>query len=487
MSMTIPIDHQLEQQPRALKHLFLTEAWERFAYFAVQSILVLFMSKTLGYSDNQSYMIYSAFAALLFITPLAGGYLADRFLGYVHAIILGVTLLSVGYFLLATANPKLLLGALAILSVGNGLFKPNISTLLGCMYEPNAKSREAGFMIFYFGINIGATVGVILCGFVAKAASLSWAIAVAGAGLIVGGTVFLLSRTIIKRDVCCSTSALNKTANRTTIGSIYVGFALLLPLMWFLLKHTALVNLLVLGCAVLLLAYLSFVLVKSNSSERGKLLVCIVLIAFSIAFWALYQQSFMSVVMYLSRLVDLRVFGIELPPSVISSLNGICLIMLAPLVIKFWQKLRQRNKEPNVVVKFVLGIGLMGIGYFIIYFDTKAISSTVQFAPLGPIIFSYAIQTLGELFLSPVGLAMIAVLAPQRIRGLMMGVWFFALAAANILAGQLAHLTADAANLLKPAAAALYGHAFLIYGWLAFLVALLLLVSAKKLGELLVR
>lgn len=472
-----------ERQPKALKHLFFTELWERFAYFAIQSILVLFMSKALGYSDNQAYMIYSAFTALLFITPIVGGYLADNFIGYVHAIILGITLLCVGYFILATTNPKLLMFALAVLIVGNGFFKPNISTLLGNMYKPEAKNREAGFMIFYLGINIGATIGVVLCGFVAKSFGLSLAIAVAASGLLIGGSVFLLSRKVIRHGTNLTID--NIMPDRIT--KIIISYAivgLLLVLMWLLMQHAALANIAVIIAAIVLMIYLIMSWIKTHHDERGKFLVCIVLIVFSIAFWSLYQQTFMSVVMYLSRLVNLHAFNVEIPPSVIGSLNGIFLIMLTPIVIKFWQILQQKNKEPSVVIKFGLGIGLMGIGYFILHFDATIISAT-KLAPLSLIVLSYAIQTLGELFLSPVGLAMITMLSPLRMRGIMMGVWFFALAAATAIGGQLARLTAGAASLLQPAAAAMYGHAFLIYGCMAVVMALLLLLASKKLGKLL--
>ena len=473
----------LERQPRALKFLFLTEMWERFAYFAVQSILVLFMSKALGLSDNHAYLIFSAFGALLFVMPLVGGYLADNFLGYTHAIILGMVFLSIGYFLLAAANLKLLPCALAILILGNGFFKPNISALLGSMYESGAKNREAGFMIFYLGINVGATMGVILCGFLAKSFGWSFAIATAATGLLVGGAMFLLSRKRILNDVCITA---NSKLSRSTFVAKSGAYILLVPLLialWLLMQHVALVSLIVLTCAVSLIFYLAFVWFKCSKIERNKFSVCLVLVIFSIAFWALYQQSFMSVMLYLERLVNLKIFGIVIPPSVVSSFNGIFLIVLAPCTIKFWAFLRRKNKEPNVIIKFVLGILLMGIGYLIIAFDTNLVSST-KLAPLSPIVFSYAIQTLGELLLSPVGLAMITVLSPQKIRGLMMGVWFFALAAATTLAGQLAKLTENAASLAKPMAAIVYGHAFVTYGGLAVIIALLLFFSSKRLERL---
>jgi len=469
-----------EAHPKALKFLFLTELWERFAYFAIQSILVLFMSKKLGYSDSEVYLVFSAFGALLFMMPLIGGLLADRFLGYVHAIIVGIVLLSVGYFLLATANPRFLFGALALLIVGNGFFKPNISTLLGCMYKPLTRNRESGFMIFYLGINVGATLGVIACGFLAKSLGWSWAIATAAVGLLIGGSIFLWQRKSILKDICCVTNLHNKANRSLVLIGIYGALILLLGGMWFLMMHAKVVNLTIIICAILLFIYLCIAWCKCEVAERNKFFVCIVLVIFSIAFWALYQQSFMSVVLFLSRLVNLRVFGIDIPPSVIGSLNGIFLITLTPFVIKLWQRLHHINKEPNVIIKFVLGIGFMGVGYLLMYFDATVVTLT-KLAPLMPIVFSYALQTLGELFLSPVGLAMITVLAPQKMRGFMMGVWFFALAAATALAGQLARLTGGAADLAQPLAAEIYSHAFLIYGGLAITIALLLLFNAKRL------
>lgn len=472
-----------EKQPQALRFLFLTELWERFAYFAVQSILVLFMSKALGLSDRQAYLIFSAFGALLFVMPLIGGYLADNFFGYIKTIILGIIFLCGGYFLLALANLKILPWALAVLILGNGFFKPNISTLLGCMYKPQAKNREVGFMIFYLGINIGATIGVIICGFLAKSFSWSLAIATAATGLLIGGVTFLLSHKRIVKDVCVTRN--NDLVTNNLIAKIIASLVifLLLIALWLLMKHVVMVSLIVSICAILLIIYLSVTWFKCSKIERNKFLVCLTLVIFSIAFWALYQQSFMSVMLYLERLVNLRCFGLAIPPSVVSSLNGMFLIVLAPIVIQFWKFLRNKNQEPNVIIKFMLGILFMGLGYLIVAFDAGFINAT-HLAPLWPIVFSYALQTLGELLLSPVGLAMITVLAPEKARGLMMGVWFFALAAATTLAGQLAGLTESAASLTKPLAAVVYSHAFLTYGVLAITIAIILSLLSKKLGRL---
>lgn len=487
--MQLPMEQlqqQKQQQPRALKFFFLTEAWERFAYFAVQSILVLFMSKGLGYGDGQAYLLFSAFGALLFVMPLIGGYLADRFFGYIHTIILGVALLSVGYLLLAESNVnhEFLFVALAILIVGNGCFKPNISTLLGCMYESASQHREIGFMIFYLGINIGATCGVILCGFLAKSLGWSWAIATAGIGLLIGGTTFLLSKKSIVKDILCENKIAHGNNTKIKMASVYAILMVLLLIVWLLMTHAGIVSVSVIACAILLLLYLGVVWFRCDATERNKFFVCIVLVIFSVAFWALYQQSFMSVVLFLSRLVDLRVFGVDIPPSVVGSLNGIFLIILTPLVIKFCKLLQRFNTEPNVVIKFVFGIGFMGVGYLIMYFDARIAVTTSKLAPMLPIVFSYALQTLGELLLSPVGLAMITVLAPQKMRGFMMGVWFFSLAAATALAGQLARFTGDASNLAKPMSAVIYSNAFLLYGASAITIAILLFFNAKKLWQL---
>lgn len=468
------------KQPKSLAFLFLTELWERFAYFSIMSLLVLMMTKTFNFSDAKSYAIFSAFGALLFITPVIGGFVADRIIGNVHAIILGAILLGGGYFTLALGKENIFLIALAIIICGNGFFKPNISGLLGSLYEKNDPRRETGFTMFYVCINIGATIGVILCGFAAKIWGFNAAFALSATALFIGLGVFLLGLKTIKKDITLKNRKPHNFAKLKTI-CVYFGILVIVITIFCTMQHPSLANLVLEFSALLIFGYLFWEVKKCQGEERKNFLICIILIIFSVAFWALYQQTPMSLTMYIARSVNLNLFGLTLPPSVIGSLNGISLVILTPIVIKFWKILRAKNKELSVATKFALGIIFMSLGYFILALSAFGVTNANK-ASLISVVISFALQTLGEIFLSPVGLSMVTVLAPEKLRSMMLGVWFFALALATAIAGQLAKF----ANIANPnetliEIAKTYGHAFFIYGSLALIIGIILFGIRNKL------
>jgi POT family proton-dependent oligopeptide transporter len=450
----------------------MTELWERFAYFSVCSILVLFMIQDLSLSDKQAYLIFASFSALLFVTPVIGGYLADNLLGYVHSIILGAILLATGYFLLSLNNHSLLFLALSISILGNGLFKPNISSLLGTCYQGDDARRESGFTIFYIGINIGATIGVILCGFIAKIWGWSLAFLIAGSVLLLGLTIFFTGLKIIRQE----SLTLVAPKKLQQIVCFYVGLILLIGPITILLMHPQDTNILLSIFASIILGLLGTIIWRSSKDKQKNLLICIMLTLFSIAFWALYQQAPMSLMLFIQRDVDRHILGLTIPASTIWSLNGIFLILLAPLLIRLWEKLKHHNLDPSISTKFALGILLMGLGYILLVLAAHGVS-TQHRTTLWWIVMSFAVQTLGELCLSPIGLAMITQLAPEKLRGMLMGIWFLALAAATAIAGQLAKLASlPKDHIDQLTSAVIYSHAFLIYGLLAIGVSIILFI-----------
>jgi len=467
-----------KQQPAGLKFLFLTEMWERFGYYAVMSLLVLFMTQHLHMNDSSAYGIFGAFGALIFVSPVIGGWLADRFLGYVPSIIIGALLLSIGYFVLSLGHANLFVIAMSILVLGNGFFKPNISSLLGTFYGSKEETqRESGFLIFYVGINVGGMLGVILCGFIAKIWGWPVAFFTAGCGLLFGLAIFLIGLNKIKKSAL---TASNKPLLKT-IFFITVCGACLIPALWELINHPGASNLFLDLFVLVLLGIFGIIALRSDRVQRQKLLVCLVLIMFSIAFWALYQQGPMSLTLFVKRDVNRHLLGMTIPSSVIWTLNGIFLVLLAPIVVKIENILERRGVIISTPTKFALGICLMGLGYLLLVLASRTVSVTHQ-ASLWWITSSYGIQTLGELLLSPIGLAMITALAPKNLCGLLMGTWFFSLAAATAIAGQLAKLASlPNDHLSNVSSAAIYGHAFADYGWMAVGVSILLWVLVPKL------
>ena len=463
-----------QNHPKSLKILFSTEMWERFAYFGVQSLLVLFMVRYLGISDSKAYIVYGAAGSLLFVTPVIGGYLADLFIGYRSAVILGAILLAFGYFIMIFQQKLTLFIALGLLICGNGFLKPNISTLLGYTYVPGSEKRERGFTIFYMGINAGAILGVVLCGIVAEKFGWGWSFLLAGITLLLGMIIFSLGLRRITQEIHSAGQYVIKDLSLFYILVFVVPVTLIVVALFaLLLSFPNLVSVLLLVFMLLLIIYLIIRLLKLQLIERNKLIACLILIAFSIVFWALYQQSPMTLVLFIHRCVNLNVFGLQVPPSSVWSLNGIFLLLFAPFTIMLWRKLAAANRDLSLAHKFSLGIGLMACGYLVLDLSTQQhLTSKVSILW---VVLSYALQTLGELCLSPIGLAMIGVLVPARMRGLMMGVWFFALAIATNLAGHIAKL----ASIVNPAIswqrdAHVYGHAFGIYGFFALVAAIIL-------------
>jgi POT family proton-dependent oligopeptide transporter len=471
----------VQRQPKALKFLFMTEMWERFSYFALLSLLVLFMTKNLQLMDNNAYLVFGAFLSLLFITPLIGGFLADRFINQISAVIIGAIFLFSGYLLLSIGNNQLFFIALSLLIIGNGFFKPNISSLLGTFFHENDPRRDRGFLIFYLGINIGATIGVISCGIVAKIFGWQLAFLMCSISMLLGLTLFLINLAKIKKNIQIPLAVVS--CKRLVISIL--GAIASLPIIFILLKHTNLENLGLVTCAITLLAIFGIISKKLDRIAKNKLIVAIILIIFSVAFWSLYQQSFMSLTLFLDRDVNKQVFGMLIPTSTIGTLNGFFLIGLAPILVMFEKFLTKRKINLHVATKFALGILLMGIGYMILMLSTKFVTASQQ-TSLAWIITSFALQTLGELFLSPVGLSMITEFAPNNLRSLMMGTWFFSLSAASAIGGELAKVADIPKNITDQlSSATIYGHAFTTFGIAAIVIALLLFLAVPKIKQML--
>lgn len=483
--MTDHAHHLHKPQPRSLTFLFMTEMWERFAYFSLQSLLVLFMVKAAHFADSDAYLIFGAYAALVMASPVVGGLISDRALGYLPTINLGLVLLMIGYALIAIQQEVALFIGLAVLICGNGLFKPNISTLLGTMYSPGDGRRDRGFTIFYVGINIGATLGVISCGFLAKRFGWSVAFLTASAVLLIGLIIFNLGIKTIRTEMRSPRDSVKVDDKKKWMiaGCVLFGIVWSLSPFYVMLKQTWIADILLTLMGVVLVGYLGHELKKSFGMERRKFVVCLILIVFSIMFWALYQQAPMSLTLYIARDVNLHVFGIWLPASTIWSLNGIFLILLAPFVVKLWRWLGHHRLEPSAPKKFALGIGFMGAGYLIVAAGTHFVDH-YHHTPLTTVVLSYGVQTLGELCLSPIGLSMITVLAPRRLRGMMMGVWFFAMSAATVIASQLARLASVPHHLTNEwMSIPIYGHAFTEYGLIAIVAGIGLWIVSNKLHD----
>lgn len=457
------------KQPRALYYLFMTEMWERFGFYIVQGLLVLYMTQYFGFTDNQSYTILGVFTALAYISPLVGGYLANKRLGFKLAIRIGGALLILGYILLALPFAKTLLyPALATIIVGNGLFKPNISSLLGAQYHQDDANRDAGFTVFYIGINIGAFLAGLSAGYIKLYFGWQMSFAVAAAGLLVGLATFIFgSKAIIDRP----------SEEKPTRRFFYL-FApvciLLIVGIAFLLQVDTLAVWLLPCVGIILLGYLLHVTMQQDATYQPRMLLLIILILASIVYWMLFLQLFSSANLYVERAVDKNLFGIPLTTTFFWGSESIFIILLGPLFALLWQSLSKSGRNPSALGKFALGILFAGLGFVVLAISTYYPNAMGQVHALW-VFGAYLLITIGELLLSPIGLSAVTTLAPANLVGLMMGVWFVATGFGGIFSGLIAKFASVPANVTQSdAILAIYRQAFMSFAVIAFLVVLVL-------------
>jgi proton-dependent oligopeptide transporter, POT family len=442
---------QRKVHPKALFTLFFAELWERFSFYGMRALLILYMTKVLFESmgqaeaDTRAYGIYGAYGALVYGMPVIGGMLADKILGFRKAILFGGIMMAIGHFVLAIENPILFYTALAFIIVGNGFFKPNISSFLGKFYEANDPRKDGAFTIFYMGVNLGAFLAPLTCGYLGEVYGWHYGFGLAGIGMLIGLIVFWKNIKNFNNEGLPPVEILNKKIAGINPTWLVLGAAVLLvPLSALLLNLNDYLLYVLIALGVVIIGYLiihSLVLAK-DKKEGQRLLVVVVLFFFHMLFWALFEQAGGSLTLFADRNVDRFVLGSEIPTSIFQSINPLFIILLAPAFSWMWLKLNKSGKEPSTPMKFVLGLFQLGLGFAIIVMGAKlfAVDSMV---PLIFLILMYLFHTMGELSLSPIGLSMVTKLSPVKIVGFVMGAWFLSISFAHELAAGLGKLTAS--------------------------------------------
>ncbi len=455
--------------PKALPFLFLTEMWERFGFYVAQGLLVLYMSEFYGFSDNTSYTISGIFAGLVYISPFIGGFIADKLLGFQTSIMWGGLFLVLGYALLALSETTLLFyPALATIIIGNGLLKPNISSLLGMQYTADDPRRDSGFTIFYIGINIGAALSGV-SGYFRSAFGWHITFALASLGMVIGLIVFFSGLKHMK-----STQKLQPIGHKLKF-QLFIYCLLAIAAVSFLLRIHALANWLLPCAGIVLLIFLVILTIQQTPEYRKRMLILNMLIISSIVFWMLFLQLFNSANLYIDRLVDKNLFGIHLSTTVFYASEAVFIILLGPFFAWSWHALGRHEKNPSPVTKFVSGIFFAGLGFLVLGISTRFPNTAGLINPLW-IFFSYLLITMGELLLSPIGLSAVTLLAPTHLIGMMMGIWFVATGFGGLFAGWIAKLSSVPSHTATVAEKlAIYQNAFLDYAYLAFFVAIFLL------------
>lgn len=451
-----------DSQPAVIPIFFATEMWERFGFYMIQGLLVLYMtSDVFGFSDAKSYAILGAFSAISYITPIIGGYLASRVLDFEHAVTLGGFLLAIGYAVLSLPHEHFFYVALAIISIGNGFFKPNISGYLGDFYHQDDPYREKGYTIFYVGINVGVLLSTATSGYLVRYFGWHIPFLFASIGLLIGTVTFVFGIYYLKgtknfHRIKQSVASKNPIA----IMAIYCGIVVLAAISYEIIRHRALADELMLWGGGAIFAALLVYAFRYNKIARNKLLAAIFLTLISIVFWAIFFQLFFSMNLFIDRAVDRHFFQFTLPTPLFISLESIYIIVLGPFFAYFWQQLSKKKKNPSIPLKFTLAMFATAIAFYIAYLGTQHTGLDGMNNKIF-IVFAYFFITVGELLLSPIGLTMITVLVPQELVGMMMGVWFVALGLGEKLAGVLAGFAAIPKHIHTITAMdQIYGYAF---------------------------
>jgi len=438
--------------PRGLSTLFFTELWERFSYYGMRGLLILFMTKALaegglGFGVGKASAIYGLYTAGVYLLALPGGWIADRLIGQRRAVLVGGLIIATGHFTLAIPALWSFFTGLVLIVIGTGLLKPNVSVIVGDLYPEGGARRDAGFSVFYMGINLGAFLGPLVCGYLGENIDWHLGFSAAGVGMVFGVIQYVLGgkylgaagnlkpEAVAERPrafrgfayglgAVVAVCALTGFAQRS--GSLHLTFETVA-------RSTG-------GFIVALaFAYFAYVLFFGNLDTRAKkrVLVIAVLFVASAIFWSGYEQAGSSMNLFAERLTNRVVFGWEAPASWLQSINPLFIILLAPVFGSIW--LRMASNNPPIPVKFGLGLVQLGVGFAVLAWGSAFTEEGSLVSPMW-LTVTYFFHTTGELCLSPVGLSSVTKLSPPRFVGQMMGIWFMGTALGNLLAGLVAGL-----------------------------------------------
>ena len=446
--------HGFLGHPKGLSTLFFTEMWERFSYYGMRALLTLYMTKSLadgglGFDEKYAGIIYATYVSSVWYLPLIGGWLADRFLGARRAVLLGGIVIACGHYSMAIDSLATFYAGLVLIAIGTGLLKPNISAMVGQLYSPEDKRRDAGFSIFYMGINLGAFLAPLVTGFLAQSGTIRgfitslgmnpnkswhWGFAAAGVGMTLGVLQYLIGSNRLRnvgqkpekapvKDTAAKFDTV--TAVLAVVGAL-IGVAFGYKFGeggWISVPFWSVVGYFAgyLGGTTRLLA----------GDERKRVIVIFILVMFSIVFWMTFEQAGSSLTLFADRLTRNSIFGHQFPSSWFQSVQPIFIIAFAPIFAIIWQALGDR--QPSSPAKFALGLFLAG-GAFVVVAFASTLTDQGLVSPLW-LVAVYFLQTLGELCLSPVGLSTISKLSPLRMVGMMLGVWFLSIAIGSYIAG----------------------------------------------------
>ena len=435
--------------PRGLTTLFFTEMWERFSYYGMRALLMLFMVKTaadggLGMDTKSAAAIYGTYTMSVYLLSILGGFIADNFIGSRRAVLFGGIVIATGHFAMALNSSSTFFTGLVLIALGTGLLKPNISTMVGALYSPTDVRRDAGFSIFYMGINVGAFLAPLLTGYLAQSAgwktqlvswglnpahSWHWGFAAAGVGMTLGLVVYVLQRDRLAHVGNAPEPTPDGSRPWGKLGLVALASLALIATM----KASDTYPVLIYGIFALQIVAVLFFAFRPDQDSKRLAAILVFFIAAEI-FWAIFEQTGSTISLFADRLTRNEVFGYAFPSSWWQSVNSIWVILLAPIFALLW--IRLGSRQPSSPMKFVLGLLFVALS-FVLMVPAAKLTAEGRIGPVW-LVGLFFLQTAGEMLLSPVGLSTMTKLAPQRLVGLVMGIWFLAAALGNKLAGVLA-------------------------------------------------
>ena len=467
--------------PRGLFVLFYAEMWERFSYYGMRALLILYLTKFWLFADGKSNLIYGAYTSLVYITPVLGGYLADRYLGQRKAVLFGGVLLALGHLFMAVegmhgvtdplvkqADPAVNVFwlALALIIVGSGFLKANISVIVGQLYRITDTRRDAAYTIFYMGVNVGAALGTILVGYLGETIGWSWGFGLAGIGMVLGLIIFVIGRPALKGQGEPPVPLL-----RPREFQLYgIGVAAV-AVIWFLVQYQDIIQTLLIVAGISMLGYTLYEAFKLPKEPRERIFAILFLIALNPVFWGLFEQAGGSISLYTDRFVDRQ----GVPTSLFQSINPIYIVLLAPLFAGLWQWLGKRGLEPSAPAKFGLALAQVGLAFLVFVWGARSVGAEA----MTPVLFVFLLfffSTTGELCLSPVGLSAMTRLSPLHLGSFIMGAWFYMSAVGNFVAGKIGEATGgESGAMSKDVTLTIYDR----IGWISIGVAVVVLLLSR--------
>ena len=466
--------------PRGLYVLFYAEMWERFSYYGMRALLVLYLTQFWLFNDGKANLIYGAYTSLVYITPVLGGYIADRWLGQRKAVLFGGIVLAFGHAFMAVegmhgltdplakqADPAINVFwlALSLIIVGSGFLKANISVIVGQLYRLTDTRRDSAYTIFYIGVNTGAALGTILVGYLGQTIGWAWGFGLAGIGMACGMVIFVAGKPALRGK-----GEPPKPLARSRELALYgVGLGAV-AVIWGLIQFQNTIGTLLIVAGVAMLAYTLYEAFKLPKDARDRMFAILFLIALNPIFWGFYEQTGGSFNLYTDRFVDRG----GVPASLFQSINPIYIILLGPVFAWLWQWLAKRKLEPSTPAKFGLGVVQVGLGFLVFVWGARAVGIDNP-TPVIFVFLIYLLHTTGELCLSPVGLSAMTRLAPLQLGSFIMGAWFYMTAVGEFVAGKIGEATGgESGTMSKELTLSIYNE----IGWIALGVGVVVLVVA---------